>query len=311
MLSTLLRQQCTQTDIARELGKDQSAVSRELRRNCRADGSYHAGVAGRQARARRNGANDALRRIRTDPWLEHYVTRKLKRTWSPEQIAGRVRKNHGVVICHETIYRYIYDEQPELKRYLRCRKGRYRRRYGLKQSRKQRDETKKMRIDRRPVIVETRARIGDWEGDTVVGQRGTGSLATHVDRKSGYTLIDYLPRATAEAVREKTVARFTRLPQQKRRTITYDNGLEFADYELIGRNTKTDIYFAYPYHSWERGTNENTNGLIRQFFPKKTSFATITERDTRRVERLLNTRPRKRLGYLTPVEVFRGNMHLR
>jgi transposase, IS30 family len=152
--------------------------------------------------------------------------------------------------------------------------------------------------------------LGDFEGDTVVGAKGSGSLITHVDRMSGYALIDVVSRATAEAIQEKTVLRMNRLPTHKRHTITYDNGKEFNYHEMIGRYTKMDIYFAYPYHSWERGTNENTNGLIRQFFPKKSSFAGITEKDTRRVEQLLNTRPRKRLGYLTPVEVFRKNMQL-
>ena len=127
---------------------------------------------------------------------------------------------------------------------------------------------------------------------------------------STYVMIDYVPRATAELIKEKTISRFKRISSNKKLTMTYDNGTEFNDHELISKHTKLDIYFAYPYHSWERGTNENTNGLIRQFFPKKTSFKNITKNDTKRVMRLLNSRPRKKLGYLTPYEVFVKNMHL-
>jgi len=193
---------------------------------------------------------------------------------------------------------------------LRCQKGKYRRRYGTKIREKQREEAKKQRIDARPEIIEKRCRLGDWEGDTVVGKRGSGSLITNVDRMSGYLIMDYVSKATAEAIKEKSVARFRNLPKRKKHSITYDNGTEFSDYELIERETKMNVYFAYPYHSWERGTNENTNGLIRQFFPKKSSFAAIVENDIKRVMRLLNSRPRKRLGYLTPFEVFIKNMHL-
>lgn len=123
-------------------------------------------------------------------------------------------------------------------------------------------------------------------------------------------MINYVQNATAKLINEKTIKRFNSLPKQKKHSITFDNGTEFSEFEIIGKQTKMDIYFTYPYHSWERGTNENTNGLIRQFFPKKSSFKNITNKDTKRVELLLNTRPRKRLNYLTPVEVYRKNMHL-
>lgn len=310
LLSALKRKGFTQKEIARELGRDQSTISRELARNKKGDGSYHAGYAKLTVHERKEKANAALKRIENDPWLKRYLIRKLKQYWSPEQIAGRARKDHDIIICHETIYQYIYRKQPDLKKYLRCQKGKYRRRYGTKIREKQREESKKRRIDVRPAIIERRERLGDFEGDTIVGTRGTGSLVTHVDRKSGYTLIDHVAQATAAAIREKATQRFEKLPKQKKYTITYDNGIEFSEHEIIERDTKTEIYFAYPYHSWERGTNENTNGLIRQFFPKRTSFEDITEHDTKRVERLLNTRPRKRLAYLTPVEVFVKNMHL-
>ena len=310
ILSALKRKGLTQEEIAIEIEKSQPSISRELKRNCQPSKKYHAGDAKRITQERREKANQQLKRIENNSWLEKYILKKLKKYWSPEQIAGRVRKDYKIIICHETIYQYIYNNNPDLKKYLRCKKGKYRRRYGTKKRDKQREEAKKTRIDKRPEIIEKRERLGDWEGDTIVGAKGTGSLITHVDRKSGYAMIDYVARATAEAIKEKTTKRFEKLPKQKRHTITYDNGSEFAEHELIGRKTNTDIYFAYPYHSWERGTNENTNGLIRQFFVKKSSFADTALKDTRRIERLINTRPRKRLAYLTPVEVFKNNMHL-
>lgn len=309
-LSALHKKGFTQKEIAREIGMSQSSISRELNRNKDPNKNYHAGHAKRLAQKRKLKANQELRRIENDPWLKKYITRKLKIYWSPEQIAGRVRLDHNVIVCHETIYKYIYNKRSDLKRYLRCRKGKYRRRYGTKIREKQREEAKKTRIDKRPEIINNRERLGDWEGDTIVGAKKSGSLVTHVDRKSGYTFIDYVARATAEKINEKVIKRFRKLSKHKKHTITYDNGSEFAYHELIAKQIKTQIFFAFPYHSWERGTNENTNGLIRQFFPKKSSFENTSEQMTKQVERLLNTRPRKRLAYLTPVEVFRKNMHL-
>lgn len=310
MLSALNKKGFTQTEIARELCKSQSTISRELSRNKSSNNEYHAGHAKQKYYHRKEKANNVLKLIENNLWLENYIKKHLKEYWSPEQIAGRVRKDYNIIVCHETIYKYIYNIIPEFKKYLRNKKGKYRRRYGTKKREKQREIKKKVRIDMRPKIIEKRIRLGDLEGDTIVGKRGSGSLITTVDRMSGYLMMDYVIRATAENIRLKSVKRFKRLPKNKRRTITYDNGTEFSDHELISRFTKLDVYFAYPYHSWERGTNENTNGLVRQFFPKKSSFAHITEKDTKRVMRLLNSRPRKRLGYLTPAEVFIHNMQL-
>ena len=150
-----------------------------------------------------------------------------------------------------------------------------------------------------------RARIGDWEGDTIIGKERTIHILTHVDRKSGLLLADKLDRGTAEITKNKTIQSFKRIPKNKKHTITYDNGVTFSDYEMTEKKTGIEIFFANPYHSWERGTNENTNGLLRQFFPKKSSFVNITQGQIDRVCNLINNRPRKRLGYLTPNEVFR------
>lgn len=197
-----------------------------------------------------------------------------------------------------------------MKRCLRSQKGKYRRRGGTKKRGKIREESKKKRIDTRPEIVETRQRLGDFEGDTIVGKGGRGRLLTHVDRKSGYLLADKLEKGLAQNTRKRTVERFSGLPKAKKCTITYDNGIEFSEYELIERETKMSVYHAYPYHSWERGTNENTNGLLRQFYPKKSSFSEVTQEKLDKVVNLINHRPRKRLGYLTPHEVFMKNCTL-
>lgn len=310
MLSALQRKGFTQVEIARELSINQSSISNELKRNSDKKGIYHAGYATRRYHERKQKANQPRKRIENDSWMKNYIQKHLKLYWSPEQIAGKVRKDYNSIICHETIYKYIYNEKPEWKKYLRQKKGKYRRRYGRKKLVKQREEAKKKRIDTRPEIIERRERIGDWEGDTIVGGEKTQRILTHVDRKSGYLLADKLDVVTAEIVCNVTAKRFRSVPLKKRYTITYDNGSEFADHEMIEKKSKTTIYFAYPYHSCERGTNENTNGLLRQFFPKKSLFKDITPDKLKKVTKLINHRPRKRLDYLTPHEVFIENMQL-
>lgn len=309
MLSALNSKGFTQAEIARELRKNQSSISRELKRNIFKNEKYHAGKANKIYHQRKIKANQPRKKIENDTWLKKYIKRKLRKYWSPEQIAGRVRKDHNVIVCHETIYQYIYNIEPELKKYLRQRKGKYRRRYGRKKIEKQREEAKKRRIDKRPQEVETRERIGDWEGDTIVG-KDKSHILTHVDRKSGYAFADKLKRGLANLTRLQTIKRFQNIPKNKKHTITYDNGSTFAEHELTQEKTKIDIYFAYPYHSWERGCNENFNGLLRQFFPKKSSFANIKQEQIDNIVKLINNRPRKRLDYLTPHEVFIKNMLL-
>lgn len=310
MLGALKRKGFTQNEIARELDINQSSVSREFNRNKDKNNKYHAGKAAQKYHERKKQASQKLKRIENDDWLKKYIIRKLKEYWSPEQIAGKVRKDYNKIICHETIYKFIYNEKPEWKTYLRQKKGKYRRRYGRKKLVKLREKLKKNRIDTRPEIIERRERLGDWEGDTIVGGEKTQRILTHVDRKSGYLLADKLNISTAENVQKTTIKSFSKVPRNKKYTITYDNGTEFSYYEMIEYWTKMDIYFAYPYHSWERGTNENTNGLLRQFFPKKSLFKNITQKKLDKITRLINHRPRKRLGYLTPHEVFVKNMHL-
>lgn len=293
--------------IGRELGKHHTTLGREIQRNQKKNKSgYDARRARQLVHDRRTYAHRRRRKLMNIPWLRCYVIRKLKLYWSPEQIAGRLRARHKrTIICHETIYDWIYEERPDLKQYLRSQKGKYRRRHGSNRRKRMREmEEKKRRVDARPQIIEERKRIGDWEGDTVVGKEKTERILTHVERKSGLLLADKVEKARAELVRTITVERFKTLPASKRRSVTYDNGTEFSEYELIERDANITVYHAYSYRSWERGTNENTNGLLRQFFPKGSSFRNITQENVDHAVSLINNRPRKRHNYRTPLEVF-------
>jgi len=309
-LSALLRAGTKQNRIAELLGKTPSAISQELSRNFVDNKTgYDAGIAKTKTKQRRIEANQRFRKIENDSWLRSYIIRKIKKYWSPEQISGRLKRKYpderSRHIGKDSIYEFIYEKRKDLVKYLRCQKGRYRRRYGTRIRIKQREDLKK-RINRREAIVDERSRIGDWEGDTIVGKEKTKQILTHVERKSGKLMADKLEYSTAEETKIKTVSRFNKLPSSKKITLTYDNGSTFAEYELIEKETGTEIFFANPYHSWERGTNENTNGLLRQFFPKKSLFAMISQEQIDAAVRLINTRPRKRHNYLTPNEVFSG-----
>jgi len=311
-LSILLRAGLKQKDIAKLLNKTPSAICQELKRNpSDTKTGYSAKIAKQLTIKRRIQANSRFRKIENNKWIRCYIYRKLKNDkWSPEQIAGRIKvrwpDQSDRHIAKDSIYNYIHNERKDLVKYLRCKKGKYRRRYGTRIREKQREEHKKKRIDKRPEIVGIKSRVGDWEGDTIVGS-DKSHILTHVDRKSGYAMADKLIRGLAELTRIKTTERFNKLPRSKKYTITYDNGVTFAEHELTERKTGMDIYFAWPYHSWERGCNENFNGLLRQFFPKKSSFANIEQEDIENAVKLINNRPRKRLNYKTPAEVFRQN----
>lgn len=310
-IEMLWREGYAKNAIADALGRHRSSIGRELERNFAElfGMTYRAKEAEHRRKKVRTDANATLRKLVPGSVLTTTVEEGLRNHWSPEQVAGRLRRDHGgkAVICHETIYRHVYGHRRELISFLRHgRKRRYRRRHGTKIREKRREEAKKKRIDARPKIVERRERVGDWEGDTIVGKEQTIHVLTHVDRKSGFLFADKLQRATAEATRKATTKRFRRLPKKKRCTVTYDNGVQFAEHETLERDLKLPVYFAYPYHSWERGTNENTNGLLRQFLPKRSSFAGLQQRTLDGYVKLINTRPRKRLDYRTPEEVFNG-----
>jgi IS30 family transposase len=299
----------THGEMAKLLGRHRSSIGRELKRNIPSEKKKYKGVTADHERLhRRKVANQSHRKLVSGSAMAKTVETGIKQYWSPEQIMGRMRWEHPEedTVCHETIYRYLYEEKPELKKYLRCRKGKYRRKHGTKQREKRREDAKKKRIDTRPALIETRSRIGDWEGDTIVGAEKTKHILTHVDRKSGLLLADKVDHATAEHVRTITTKRFNKIPKKKRYSVTYDNGVTFEEHEKLEQDLSIDVYFAYPYHSWERGTNENTNGLLRQFIPKGSPFQCITQRKIDQYVKLINNRPRKRHGYHTPQEIYSG-----
>mgnify|MGYP001616242685 FL=1 len=297
-----------QKDIARLLRKHPSAISRELKRNQSESGKYLAKAAKRKTKERRVEANARFKKIQHNQKLKRHIVRRLKKYDSPEQIAGRWNRNHPHErIGKDAIYKFVYEKRKDLVKYLRRQKNKYRARYGTRIREKQREAERKRRIDQRPAIINTRARLGDWEGDTVRGNGKSGHIITYVERKSGYLVAGKTENATMENINAFTLKKFKRIPKEKRQSMTYDNGAEFSGYDIIEEQTGLTVYFAFPYHSWERGTNENTNGLLRQFYPKKSRFDMVTQKHLDKVVRNLNHRPRKRLNYLTPHEIFKKN----
>ncbi len=293
---------------AERFGMHRSSVSREIKQNTDPDGIYRGLSAHKKYLERRKRGKHKERKIENDAQLKRYIVAKLKQCWPPEQIAGRLKTmKKETVICHETIYTFIYKKRPDLIKYLRHQKSKYRKKRGSHARISFCRSMKIKRIEERPKEVEARERIGDWEGDTVVGKEKKQRILTYVERKSGYAMARKVSTVTAEIVNEKTVSLFKKVPKEKRRTVTRDNGVEFGDYDRTLENrTKMEVYRATPYHSWERGTNENWNGLLRQFFPKGMYFDIITEAQVQKAVRLLNNRPRKRLGYFTPRELFKN-----
>lgn len=231
--------------------------------------------------------------------------RLLKKHWSPEQITGRFWEEKKIRPTSATA---IYDwcnSNPHLATLLPRKHNKYRRTKTGNDHKQQREQEPRMKpIETRPSIVKERKRIGDYEGDTIIGKERTARILTHTERVSGYLLANLLYDVTAEKIRIKTLEAFADIPDRKRMTITYDRGLEFADWELTERQLKIDIFFANAYHSWERGANENTNGLLRRYFPKKTFFSIIKEEKLQNIVDEINHRPRKRLGYRSLYEVF-------
>ena len=284
------------SNIALFMGRNKSSISREVNRNKGLRG-YRPKQAQQSSQTRQRSGNP---QISDFGWS--YIEHLIKLYWSPEQITGRLRhKGWNDVPSHETIYQYIYadkDSGGNIYKYLRCQKLR-KKRYGSDQNRRGVIKYRNS-IDERETVIENRGRIGDLEGDMIVGNNQNGYLLTYVDRKSRLTTIRHSQTKQADKVTELTIEA---LRGQNLHSITYDNGKEFAKHYLTAKELDLTTYFADPYSSWQRGTNENTNGLIRQFFPKKMSFEMITKQQTKVAENLLNNRPRKVLGYATPLEV--------
>lgn len=299
-IHALMKAEVNQNEIAVIVGVHKSTISREPRRNHGLRG-YRPKQAHRFAMARRQSKN--WPRIGDDVWAR--VEHLLREEWSPEQISLWLEAERAIRISHEWIYQYVLQDKSkggDLYRHLRCQKQR-RKRYGGYSRRGQ--LINRVGIDERPAIVESRTRIGDWELDTLIGKGHKQALVSLTERKSRLTLIRKVERKTADSV-SRAIIHLLKPITHRVHTLTSDNGKEFAKHETIADKLKARFYFAHPYASWERGLNENTNGLIRQYFPKNHDFTTITQKEINRVMDKLNNRPRKCLGIKTPNQVFFG-----
>lgn len=300
-------------EIGRRLDRSHTTIVRELERNgAGPNRKYTPRIADQRARQRiqLRGQRPRLKK----ETIRFYVINKLKNGWSPEQIAGRLPLDHpGNNISHEAIYQYVYAswgyyenyKGEDLRIYLRRKQKRRQRKNPLYQSRKQLIPNR-IGIEKRPGYIKKRIQLGHWEGDSMVSKKSTVALNTLVERVSGLSKITKLPNLKPAVTAKIVTQRFQGLPASMRRTLTLDNGIENAKHGDITETVGTYCYFANPYHSWERGTNENTNGLIRWYLPKGTDFAKVSDEYIQEIEYLLNTRPRKRLGYKTPLEIFTG-----
>jgi len=299
-IEILLKAGKNYSQIGRLLDRDASSISREVRRN-----SGLRGYRVRQAHsiAMRRRLLKAETRIADSTWV--LVERLIREDWSPEQISVWMATENGLSISHEWIYHYIYRDKAwygDLYHHLRCKKKR-RRRSGSYDKRGQIPGRKS--IDERPDVVNERVRIGDWEGDTMIGKGHKHAIVTLTERKSRYTLLRKVEAKSADAVKEAILSMLAPLAKNVL-TITSDNGKEFTRHEEIARELNAQFYFAHPYSSWERGTNENTNGLVRQYIPKDLYLCNVTDDDVHFAQDRLNNRPRKCLGFKTPNQVMFG-----
>ena len=298
----LLQSGHSQAHIARQIGVDPSTISRELVRNTGARG-YRFKQAHEKASQRREEASDKPRKMTPD--LVELIEEKLtQEQWSPDQISGRLAKDGVAFISHERIYQHVWKDKKDggtLYLHLRHSGKKYNRRKGKNSGRGL--IPNRVDIDQRPPIVAAKSRIGDWEADTIIGANHKGVVMSHVERTSKYTKLAKLPDKNADSV-VQACARVLLPLADRIETITYDNGKEFASHAQIATSLGALSYFAKPYHSWERGLNEHTNGLFRQYFPKGSDLSILSDADVQRVEDKLNSRPRKILGYQTPREIF-------
>lgn len=298
-----------QRDIANELNRDPGTVSREIKRNGYASGVYGAVHASKKAHKRSGGRRCGQYKLKRNGELWRYVQDKLFLFWSPEQIANELHKDYpddmSMRISPEAIYRYLYVQpSKELRRLLRHGHLRRRNRGRVKKTSTVGKIPNMTMIDERPEEVVSRLVPGHWEGDIIKGKRNQSALGTLVERRTRYTILVPLPAFDAESVRKAFAKALTDLPEDIRKTLTYDQGKEMADHLQLTLDTDMQVYFAHEGSPWERGTNENTNGLIRQFFPKGTDFTKVSRREIRHAQALLNGRPRKVLDFEKPDEVL-------
>lgn len=292
--------------IAKIVGRDASTISREIKRNTGGKG-YRYKQADEKAIERRHKASSQNKKLTLE--LMGYIEEKLREKWSPEQISGRLKLERGTSISHETIYQYVWANKRsggDLYKHLRHSGKKYNKRSAVSAGRG--CIPNRVDISERPEVVEQKARLGDWEGDTIIGAKHQGAIVSYVDRCSKFTVLKKVANKTAELIVQATREKLGQgLPVL---TITYDNGKEFSAHADIAQALKAQCYFAKPYHSWERGLNEHTNGLVRQYFPKKADFNTVTDSDVQLVALAINNRPRKVLNYRTPLEVLHNGQRL-
>lgn len=296
-------------EIGRLLEREHSTILRELRRN-RFGSGYNAIHAQHKAEERKSNAGK--RHALKDKNIYAYVLEKLKEGWSPEQIAGRLAlEQQDRVICHETIYRFIYTKalkEDRLWEYLPRKQRRRKKQHGRKAQRSRIPQ--RVSIHERPEEINNRSEIGHWEGDTVEGRGHRDGIHTEVERVSRFLLARKVPAITSDATITAQKDMFSQLPKQLRYSTTLDNGKENHLHMQLGE-LAMNTYFADPYSSWQRGTNENTNGLLRRYLPKKTVFATLTQEELDEIVWEINNRPRKVLQYKKPIEILTGAIQLR
>lgn len=296
----LLKAGLNQTKIARLIGVSKSTVSREITRNTGLKG-YRPKQANQRALERRQNAD---KHVRFTDEVKTNVKKYLTQDWSPEQISGWLKKNNKPSVSHETIYQFIIDDQKaggELYTHLRC--GRKKRRKRIKNNDRRGHIPNRVSIDERPAVVDNKERVGDWEIDTIIGKNHKGAIVTAVERKTKFSCMKRVAQKQASMV---TGVLIDMLKPYKDlvHTLTGDNGKEFAEHETIANTLHAKFYFAHPYSSWERALNENTNGLIRQYFPKKTCLINVPDEHVSIVQEKLNERPRKSLDFDTPKNLF-------
>ena len=299
-ISALKKSKCTQSVIARIIGVSQSTVSRELSRNKGCRGYRHKQAQEKTVQRRR----EAVKPTRMTPALIAEIELKLRIEWSPEQVSGWLLEDKERPISHESIYLHIWANKQaggDLYTYLRRQGKKYDKRRNGKSTRGH--IRNRVSIDDRPGVVDDKSRIGDWEIDTVIGKGHSGALVTVVERVTNFTVSAQVDNKSADAVTRATI-RLLKPYKDIVLSITADNGKEFAYHEKISEALSTDFYFAHPYSSWERGLNENTNGLLRQYFPKSTDLKKVTQAEVIRAVKRLNTRPRKNLGFKTPDQLM-------
>ena len=294
--------QASQQSIGNAINRDKSVVSREIKRNLNPKtGRYCALYADTLCKERHRNKN---KHIVLDEAMKAYIKRHLKEGLSPEQIKGRSHLNGVKCVSHETIYLFIWEDKKNggnLYKYLRHKHKRYSKRGSKNEFRGKMED--RVSIEQRPIIVEEKSRFGDLEIDTIIGKNHKGAILTINDRSTGLCWIRLLKGKNAKALAEKTIEALTPF-KGLIYTITSDNGREFYEHKYIAKSLGIDFYFAHPYHSWERGANENLNGLIRQYIPKGSSFEHLNQKDLERIQNELNNRPRKRYQYLKPIEVY-------